>query len=224
MGFAGTTNGSFFEAPTWVDKEKAPGTTKQVPPTWTAWGWGIITLNAFFNSPNFVWFSITLANYLIFPYNMEAAKTWSVDWVLHRTLVNFSITFGYVGFWYVSLYWMGFGKRKFKADNWPGVENMTHNIWFTCLGILQWSGWEVIFMHLYATKRLPCIMDAEAFSSPANIARMVLWTLAIPVWRSTHFYFAHRLIHVSRLIFAIFASPESPVCSFADFTADPRAL
>ena len=30
-GFAGTgPNGSFFEAPAWVDKSKAPGTTSQV--------------------------------------------------------------------------------------------------------------------------------------------------------------------------------------------------
>jgi hypothetical protein len=28
-------------------------------------GLGIVTLNSFFNSPNFVWLSITLANYLV---------------------------------------------------------------------------------------------------------------------------------------------------------------
>ena len=38
-GFAGTgPNGSFFEAPKWVDKKKAPGTTSQTdavaPPGW----------------------------------------------------------------------------------------------------------------------------------------------------------------------------------------------
>ena len=31
-GFAGTgPNGSFFESPAWVDKEKAPGMTSQTP-------------------------------------------------------------------------------------------------------------------------------------------------------------------------------------------------
>ena len=29
-GFAGTTKGSFFESPAWVDEKKAPGTTAQV--------------------------------------------------------------------------------------------------------------------------------------------------------------------------------------------------
>ena len=38
-GFAGTgPNGSFFETPAWVDKEKAPGMTSQAgavaPPGW----------------------------------------------------------------------------------------------------------------------------------------------------------------------------------------------
>jgi sterol desaturase/sphingolipid hydroxylase (fatty acid hydroxylase superfamily) len=196
MGFAGTVNGSFFEAPPWVDKEKAAGTTKQMPPTWSAWGLGVVTLNSFFNSPNFVWFSITLANYLVFPYDFEAAKTWSFGWVLHRTLVNFFVTFAYVGFWHVSLYCFDFSKRKYKPNNRPTTGNMIHNVWYTSLGILQWSGWEVLFMHLYATGKLPCIIDADAFASPANVARMVLWTLVIPVWRSTHFYFAHRLVHI----------------------------
>ena len=76
MGFAGTVNGSFFEAPTWIDKKKPAGATQQVPPPWSSWAWAIITLQAFFNSPNFVWFSITLFNYLVFPYDLEAAKHW----------------------------------------------------------------------------------------------------------------------------------------------------
>ena len=71
-----------------------------------------------------------------------------------------------------------------------------HNIWYSCLGTLQWSAWEVIFMHLYATKKLPHMPDAEAFSNPANIARTVLWTAAIPLFRGLHFYFAHRFIHI----------------------------
>ena len=52
---------------------------------------------------------------------------------------------------------------------------------------LQWSAWEVIFMHLYATRRLPYIGDSEAFATPANALRVLLWTAAIPLVRGVHF-------------------------------------
>ena len=51
----------------------------------------------------------------------------------------------------------------------------------------QWSAWEVIFMHLYATRRLPYIADSEAFATPANALRVLLWTAAIPLVRGVHF-------------------------------------
>jgi Delta7-sterol 5-desaturase len=51
-------------------------------------------------------------------------------------------------------------------------------------------------MHLYATRRLPYIADSEAFATPANALRVLLWTATIPLVRGVHFYFAHRLIHV----------------------------
>ena len=30
----------------------------------------------------------------------------------------------------------------------------------------------------------------------ANVARTIGWTLAVPLYRSVHFYFAHRFIHI----------------------------
>ena len=38
--------------------------------------------------------------------------------------------------------------------------------------------------------------DSEAFASTENIVRMALWTVAIPVLREFHFYWAHRLLHL----------------------------
>merc|ERR1712156_165267 len=81
-GFAGTgPNGSFFETPGWVDKEKAPGMTSQspvvAPPGW--------------------WVKLVTGKFLFFsPYDYEAAKSLTnFNWIFKRFLVNFSITFGF---------------------------------------------------------------------------------------------------------------------------------
>ena len=108
---------------------------------------------------------------------------------------NISLTLIYVGFWYVSLYHWGWSERKYKPAYRPSASRMAHNIWYTSLGALQWSVWEIIFMHLYATKRLVYLADAEALATPGNIARMIGYTLLVPVWREFHFYWAHRLLH-----------------------------
>ena len=85
--FAGTgPNGSFFETPKWVDKSKAPGHTSQdeavAPPGWWI---PLLTGKFLFFSPNLVWLAIALADYLVFPYDYQAAKSFqNLDWVRHR--------------------------------------------------------------------------------------------------------------------------------------------
>jgi hypothetical protein len=94
-GIAGTgPNGSFFEAPGWVNLALKPGATKQVPPTWSAWALNTLKLKHVVYSPNLVWLSVALAVYFAFPYDLEAAKTWSVGWVARRTALNLALMFG----------------------------------------------------------------------------------------------------------------------------------
>ena len=100
-GLAGTgPNGSFFEAPSWVDQTKAPGTTSQVRGCLltlftigdqegevTAPGYWIdkLTGKTFFFSPNLVWILIALTDYFLFPYDFQSAKSFeNLDWVLYR--------------------------------------------------------------------------------------------------------------------------------------------
>ena len=101
-GFAGTgPNGSFFEAPKWVDKKKPPGMTSQAeavaPPGWWV---DLITGKFLFFSPNFVWLSIALADYFFFPYDFEAAKSFKkLDWVLIRlSRISRNFTFDFLLF------------------------------------------------------------------------------------------------------------------------------
>ena len=113
-GFAGTgPNGSFFETPGWVDKvyrtqdtphsvslfyehptpknlllsqDKAPGMTSQTPAVAPP-GWWIKLVTGYFLffSPNLVWLAIALADYFLFPYDYEAAKSLTeLNWVFKR--------------------------------------------------------------------------------------------------------------------------------------------
>jgi len=103
-GFAGTTNGSFFAPPSWVDVKKKPGHTSQVSVVENNPDLHNLLTGAFLIwSPNLVWLFVALAVWFVFPYDFQAGKTWSSDWVLHRLVVNTGVIFGYVGFWHVTL-------------------------------------------------------------------------------------------------------------------------
>eukprot|EP01116_Phalansterium_solitarium_P023963 TRINITY_DN863_c0_g2_i2.p1 TRINITY_DN863_c0_g2~~TRINITY_DN863_c0_g2_i2.p1 ORF type:complete len:484 (-),score=157.39 TRINITY_DN863_c0_g2_i2:438-1889(-) len=197
---AGTVNGSFFAAPEWVDKEKPPGTTSQsVVYGQPGWWIPLVTAQHMIWSPNLVWFLCTVVVYFAFPYDYEAAKTWSFDWVAHRLTINLVATFGYVGFWHVTLYHLGWAKRPFKDGREYRWAKVFHNMWYTFLGVVQWTAWEVGFVRMYATGTLPYISDRQAFSSIGNVAYTLFCAAAVPAWRELHFYFAHRFIHTRAL-------------------------
>ena len=80
------------------------------------------------------------------PYDFEAGKTWAVEWVLERIVLNVSITLVYVGWWYVSLFHFGWAERKYNPENRPSLATMIHNVWYTTLGALQWAMWECLFV------------------------------------------------------------------------------
>eukprot|EP00937_MAST-01D_sp_MAST-1D-sp2_P006630 g6630.t1 len=199
-GFAGTVRGSFFEAPEWVDRNKAPGTTSQASvyaqPGW----WHDLASGKFLPfSPNLVWLAIALLDYVLFPYDFAAARAWAWGWVLRRLLVNLFIVFGYFGFWHVTLYWWGWGARPFNpARQWRWAK-LAHNAWYTALGALQWTAWEALFMHCYATGRLPYLADAQALGTGRGALNFVACLFWVPLYRELHFYLAHRLIHIKPL-------------------------
>ena len=86
-GFAGSgPNGSFFEAPGWVDKSKAPGMTSQEPHVAPSGWWIPLATGKFlFFSPNLVWLAFALFDYFVFPYDFKAAKDLqNLGWVVQR--------------------------------------------------------------------------------------------------------------------------------------------
>jgi len=198
-GLAGTgPNGSFFEAPAWVDQTKAPGTTSQEAEV-AAPGYWIdkLTGKTFFFSPNLVWILIALADYCIAPYDFQAAKSFeNLDWVLYRFFINFLITFSYFGFWHCVLYHLGWSDRPFLANRRYKLSKILHNMFYSLLGVVQFTIWEAIFVHCYATNRLPFLTNQQALSSPWNMALFVISAFWVPLYREFHFYFAHRFIHI----------------------------
>lgn len=199
-GFAGTVQGSFFKAPLWVDLKKAPGSSKQVLPAWQAWLLNAARLRHIFYSPNFVWLTIAAFMYLLMPYDLESARAWNDgSWVARRLMFNCTVTYLYYAFWDITLYGLSWSQRKFKAYNWPTKWVFAHDFWYASMGILVWTGLECVFMHLWATGRLPYLADADILASPGNVMRFIFWTAATPLWRGFHFYFAHRFIHIRGL-------------------------
>ena len=154
----------------------------------------------FIYSPNLVWFAIALAVYVVFPYDMEAAAAWDSSFLVQRTLINLAVGMAWYGYWHVSLYSLGWGTRKFNGKNeGPSKPRLFHNIWYCFLGMLQWSVWELSFVHMFATGKAPYMPDDQLFASWRNFLPTLCWVLALPVFRDFHFYFAHRLIHVRSL-------------------------
>ena len=139
--------------------KKLPGESKQVPPTWSSWLAGVLKCGHVLYSPNLVWLSIAAAMWVVFPYDLEAAAEWRSDWMLRRLAINVGMTFGYVGFWHVSLYVLGWSERKFMPGVRPDVWRMTHNLWYSLLAVAQWKAWDVVYMRAYATGRHQYLAD-----------------------------------------------------------------
>lgn len=199
-GFAGTVGGSFFAPPPWVDTSKVPGTTPQPETTANAPSFrNYVTGNFVVNSPNLVWLMIALCDYFIFPYDLEAAKVWSLHWVGFRLFANFVIAFGFAGFWHVTLYLLEWGTRPFNPRRQYKVSKVLHNMWYNALGVLQWTAWEAMYMHCCATGRLPYVSDADSFGSIWGLVQFVAIFFWVPLFRDFHFYFAHRFIHTKFL-------------------------
>ena len=65
-------------------------------------------------------------------------------------------------------------------------------MWYTLLGVAQFTVWEALYVHCCATGRLPHLRDEEVAASPRNLATFVLAAFWVPLYRELHFYFSHR--------------------------------
>jgi sterol desaturase/sphingolipid hydroxylase (fatty acid hydroxylase superfamily) len=171
------------------------------------WGWFWVTfplpLKNFFCTLQFWWFVVAAASYvylnpLFGGDNFKRAASFEADWIGAILLRNLGLTVVYYEFWHHTLYCMKLADRKFKPS-WPTTSVVMRNRFWTCMGAIQWSAWEVMYAHMFATGRLVFMSDDAIMASWNNAARFVLWTLFTPIYRQVHFYFIHRLLHIRPL-------------------------
>lgn len=192
----------FGEPPLYVDKSRSPGMTDLPRPTIESWirnsPFVIIT------TPNFIWAIISLGLYTMAPYNLADDSTAALApissaFFLERFPLWFGITFGYFSFWHVALYGMNMAQRPFIANRPYRIGKVVHNAFWTTSGIAIWTVFENIFAYLWATGRLPYISNVNSISTYWGAAAFLAALMGVPVWRSIHFYFAHRFLHYTPL-------------------------
>lgn len=184
----GLVNGKIFgEPPLYVDKTKPAGQTPIPQPTLSKW-----FVNAPFvliTSPNFVWASIATLIYLNYPYESVTTPL-SYEFIKNRFPIWFVTVFGYTGFWHITLHVMKLANRSYIPNRVYNYNKLIHNMFWTLSGVIIWSIFENIFCYLWTTNRL--IYEN-------NSINFIIALITIPVWRSWHFYFAHRLLHFGPL-------------------------
>ena len=193
----GMNNGKFIgEPPSYVDKTLRPGLSEVPKPTLL--GWLQKAPYILVTTPNFAWASIALGIYRLFPYDLTANSTASTGpltaaFFMERFPLWFSLTLGYDAFWHTALYIFNLGSRPFLENRIYNIDKVVHNVFWTSSGILIWTGFENVICYLWATDRLTYMEDTLSFG---GVISFLLALGGIPLWRSIHFYFAHRFIHM----------------------------
>lgn len=199
----GLNNGKYItEPPKYVIKHKLPGTTPIPQPTLTSW----LASSPFvlITSPNFIWVLISLLLYYYAPYDLSstslaAQSPISYNFMVTRLHIWLTVTLGYFAFWHVALYVYKLANRPFIKDRTYNVDKLVHNVFWTTSGIVIWAAVENVYCYLWASGRLTYIPDVTSFGTYTGVLYFALAMAGIPVWRSIHFYFAHRFLHFTPL-------------------------
>jgi sterol desaturase/sphingolipid hydroxylase (fatty acid hydroxylase superfamily) len=118
---------------------------------------------------------------------------------MERFPIWFALTFGYFSFWHIALYGFNMANRPFIKDREYNINKVLHNAFWTTSGICIWTVFENVFVYLWASGRLPYISDQISTSTPYGLIALLVAFMGVPLWRSIHFYFAHRFLHYTPL-------------------------
>jgi sterol desaturase/sphingolipid hydroxylase (fatty acid hydroxylase superfamily) len=188
----------FGEPPHYVDKNKLPGNSPIPQPTILSW----LKNSPFIliTSPNFVWSLIALFIYFYFPYySIITTSPISLHFLYQRLPIWLSVVFGYTFFWHVTLHIFKFASRPFIVNRPYNIQKVLHNMFWTFSGVVIWTLFENIFCYLWVTAKLPFIYDMVSFHTIPGFLKFIAALMGVPVWRSIHFYFAHRFLHFGPL-------------------------
>lgn len=195
MDLFGLIKGRLFgEPPRYVDTTKAPGMTEIPKPTVLSWIRSIPSVLVV--TPNAVWASLSLFTYWASPYDLASVTSpLSLTFFAQRFPIWSALVLGYTSFWHVSLYGFGLANRPFVQGRGYSWDKIAHNVAWTTSGIAIWTGFENVMCYLWASGRLPYLSDSVSFTTPWGLAAFIVALMGVPVWRSVHFYFAHRFLH-----------------------------
>ena len=180
-----------------------PGMSQVPRPT--IYSWIVNSPFLLITTPNFIWVSTALVIYFSFPYNLGSESAAAIAPISQRFLAErlpiwIPTIFGYFSFCHAALYFFNAASRPFIANRIYNIDKVVHNVFWTLSGIVIWTMYENVFCYLWATGRLPYVSNAVMFGgSLYGLLQFVGELMGIPVWRSVHFYFAHRFLHYGPL-------------------------
>ena len=165
--------------------------------------------SAFFAERLPLWLAVTLG-YVAFWHVTLYALNWAKRPFIQDRAYNIDKTMHNVRGWQ-----RAHARALARARERPPAESLTSHlplpsfpsraraqIFWTTSGVVIWTGFENVFAYLWATGRLGYVKNEDSFgaaATPEGVARFVLSLMLVPVWRSVHFYFAHRLLHFGPL-------------------------
>lgn len=150
---------------------------------------------------------LALLSWHFFQVDLNRTGNLNAGWILLVFLRNEILLLSVFGFYHLTLYiWKIQGEKgkyhpKGQAQNTKKflfADQVKDNMFWTLgSGAIIWTGWEVLYFWLAGKGVMPLIEWAD------NPIWFVALFILIPLWRETHFYFVHRLLHWKPLLRAI---------------------
>jgi sterol desaturase/sphingolipid hydroxylase (fatty acid hydroxylase superfamily) len=141
--------------------------------------------------------------------DLAVTKTLAFGWIGFMLLRNLVLMVVVFGFYHVTLYILKLqgtvGKyhpqgQTRNSKRFLFNDQVKDNMFFSIVsGVPIWTAWEVLYLWLAGNALVPYLSFAE------HPVWFVVQLLLIPLWRGTHFYFVHRLLHW-KPIFPLFHS------------------
>ncbi|OEU11370.1 hypothetical protein FRACYDRAFT_263549 [Fragilariopsis cylindrus CCMP1102] len=212
-GIGGLSHGSFFriqDSSVLQEQERGQGGRGPTSESLAPQLYKIMIGESFIYSPNLTWLIMSV-------YNANNTNTTNVHVVqlqpqlqdviilLDRIYINLFLALSYITFWHCALYFWGYCNRPFVSNRIYNIHKVLHNIFYTVLGIFQWTIVEGMFIYLYKSKKLPyCTTtittndnSTENWNWNWNILfQTLILSILVPSYRDIHFYFTHRFIHI----------------------------
>ncbi len=177
----------------------------QYSPLFT-WPWEPLkVIKYLFGFPGYLWpklilyILLAIGTFFILEGDLSSPKQLSVSWIGLMLLRNLVMVFFVYGGYHLFLYilkvqgtnqkyhpqWQAVGNKKFLFKN-----QVYDNMFRSCVsGATIWTAYEVLYVWAFSRGMLPYL---EWTKHPVYFVAMII---LIPLYRETHFYFIHRLIH-----------------------------